>query len=115
MLAIPPPMLASPGGKPFTSPKWLYEIRGTGYRCLARAGGDLPVDLRTRNGGDCTRRHLEVAQVLNALPGGSQAIDDKACLLPDSQRAAPGSVAALHDRPLLVALSRALLAPMARR
>jgi hypothetical protein len=32
---IPAPMLASPGGKPFTSPDWLYEIKFDGYRCMA--------------------------------------------------------------------------------
>ncbi len=35
---IPAPMLASPGGKPFTSPDWLYEIKFDGYRCLAGIG-----------------------------------------------------------------------------
>lgn len=47
-------MLATPGGKPFTDPAWLYEIKWDGYRCLARAGGGRPVELRTRRGADCT-------------------------------------------------------------
>jgi ATP-dependent DNA ligase len=31
-ITIPTPMLATPGGAPFTSPDWLYEIKFDGYR-----------------------------------------------------------------------------------
>jgi len=60
MLMIPAPMLASAGGKPFTHPDWLYEIKFDGYRCLARAGRGDPVELRTKRGVDCTQWFPEV-------------------------------------------------------
>ena len=37
-------MLAAEGGKPFTDPGWIYEVKYDGYRCMARAlldSGDL--------------------------------------------------------------------------
>lgn len=86
MLAIPAPMLASEGGKPFTNPEWVYEIKYDGYRCLARAGGGQPVELRTKSGVDCTKWFPEVAQLLKKLPGGPHVIDGEACVLDDIGR-----------------------------
>jgi ATP-dependent DNA ligase len=60
-VTIPAPMRASAGGKPFTSPDWLYEIKFDGYRCMARAGGG-PVELRTKSGANCTAWYPEVAR-----------------------------------------------------
>ncbi|MCC2673276.1 MAG: hypothetical protein K0R58_223 [Ramlibacter sp.] len=79
-------MLASDGGKPFTSPDWLYEIKWDGYRCLARAGGGLPVQLRTKNGTDCTGWYPEVVSALATLPGGPHVLDGEACVLDDVGR-----------------------------
>jgi len=50
-------MLATPGGKPFTSPDWLYEMKCDGYRCMASVMGDH-VQLRTKAGTDCSPMHL---------------------------------------------------------
>lgn len=47
-------MRATEGGKPFSSPDWIYEVKYDGYRCLARAGAG-PTELRTKNGVDCTK------------------------------------------------------------
>jgi bifunctional non-homologous end joining protein LigD len=84
-IPIPAPMLASPGGKPFTSPDWLYEIKFDGYRCLARAGNG-PIELRTKNGTDCTAWYPEVATALAELPGGPHVIDGEVCVLDDLGR-----------------------------
>ena len=95
MLPIPAPMLATPGGKPFTSPDWLFEIKWDGYRCMARAGGGHAVELRTKNGADCTGWYPEVARALDALPGGPHIIDGEACVLDDLGRS---DFEALHAR-----------------
>jgi bifunctional non-homologous end joining protein LigD len=79
-------MLATEGGKPFTDPDWVFEIKYDGYRCLARAGGGQPVELRTKSGVDCTRWFPEVAMLLEKLPGGPHVIDGEACVLDDIGR-----------------------------
>ena len=79
-------MLASPGGKPFSSPEWLYEIKFDGYRCLARIAGGQ-VQLRTKNGTDCTAWYPEVAEALAGVPGGPHVIDGEAAVLDDLGRA----------------------------
>lgn len=79
-------MLATPGGKPFTSPDWLYEIKFDGYRCLARAGAAEPVELRTKSGADCTKWYPEAAETLARLPGGPHVIDGEICVLDDLGR-----------------------------
>jgi len=86
MLTIPAPMLAAEGGKPFTHPDWIYEIKYDGYRCLARAGGGQPVELRTKRGVDCTQWFPEVAQLLSELPDGPHVIDGEVCVLDDIGR-----------------------------
>lgn len=53
-VVIPAPMLATPGGLPFTSPDWLYEIKFDGYRCIARVHARTEVELRTKSGTNCT-------------------------------------------------------------
>ena len=73
-IPIPAPMLASPGGKPFTDPNWIYEIKFDGYRTLAQFG-DGNVELRTKNGADCTGWYPEVAEALAKIPGGPYIID----------------------------------------
>lgn len=85
-LTIPAPMLATEGGRPFTSPEWLYEVKFDGYRCMARAGGGQPVELRTKSGADCTKWFPEVAALLAELPGGPHVIDGEACVLDDIGR-----------------------------
>jgi bifunctional non-homologous end joining protein LigD len=86
MLAIPAPMLASEGGKPFTSADWIYEIKYDGYRCTARCGGGQPVELRTKSGVDCTKWFPEITDLLAVLPGGPHVIDGEACVLDEIGR-----------------------------
>jgi bifunctional non-homologous end joining protein LigD len=85
MLAIPAPMRATEGGKPFTDPAWIYEVKYDGYRCMARAGGE-PTELRTKTGVDCTGWFSEVAGLLAALPGGPHVIDGETCVLDEIGR-----------------------------
>jgi bifunctional non-homologous end joining protein LigD len=86
MLAIPAPMRATEGGKPFTDPAWIYEVKYDGYRCMARAGGGEPTELRTKTGVDCTGWFPEVAGLLAALPGGPHVIDGESCVLDEVGR-----------------------------
>jgi bifunctional non-homologous end joining protein LigD len=78
-------MLATPGGKPFTSPEWLYELKFDGYRCLARVE-DGRVQLTTKAGTDCTGWYPEVGQALSKLAGGPHVLDAEACVLDDIGR-----------------------------
>jgi bifunctional non-homologous end joining protein LigD len=86
MLAVPAPMLASEGGKPFTSSDWIYEVKYDGYRCLARCGGGQPVELRTKSSVDCSKWFPEITDLLAVLPGGPHIIDSEACVLDEIGR-----------------------------
>jgi len=79
-------MHATEGGKPFTDPAWIYEVKYDGYRCLARAGGGQPTELRTKSGVDCTAWFPEVADLLAMLSGGPHVIDGEVCVLDDIGR-----------------------------
>jgi bifunctional non-homologous end joining protein LigD len=79
-------MRATKGGKPFSSPDWLYEIKYDGYRCLARAGGGQATELRTKAGVDCTKWFPEVADLLSSLPGGPHILDAEVCVLDEIGR-----------------------------
>jgi bifunctional non-homologous end joining protein LigD len=85
MLAIPAPMRATEGGKPFTDPAWIYEIKWDGYRCMARAGAGA-TELRTKNGVECSKWFPEVATLLAELPGGPHVIDGEVCVLDEIGR-----------------------------
>jgi bifunctional non-homologous end joining protein LigD len=84
-MTIPAPMLATAGGKPFSSPDWLYEIKFDGYRCMAGIGSGV-AELRTKNGTACTHWYPDIAQGLSKLPGGPHLIDGEACVLDDLGR-----------------------------
>lgn len=73
-------MLSAPGGKPFTSPDWLYEIKYNGYRCMARVA-DGAVELRTKSGLECTLWFPELTRALANVPGGPHVIDGEVCVL----------------------------------
>ena len=79
-------MRATEGGKPFTDPAWIYEIKYDGYRCMARAGGGQPTELRTKRGVECTKWFPEIADLLATLPGGPHIIDGEACILDEIGR-----------------------------
>jgi bifunctional non-homologous end joining protein LigD len=78
-------MLATPGGTPFSSPDWLYEIKHDGYRCMARIT-DGQVELRTKSGLECTAWFPELTRGLASVPGGPHIIDGEVCVLDDLGR-----------------------------
>jgi bifunctional non-homologous end joining protein LigD len=86
MIAIPAPMLATDGGRPFTSADWHYEVKYDGYRCLSHANSGSPVELRTKSGADCTKRFPEVTEVLSDIRGGPHVVDGEICVLDDIGR-----------------------------
>ena len=53
---------------PVPEPGWLYELKHDGYRVLARTHR-RQVELRTRNGADCTAWYPEVERSLASLAG----------------------------------------------
>jgi len=85
VVAIPAPMRAKPGGRPFTSPDWIFEIKYDGYRCMARIDQGH-VELRTKNHADCTAWYPEVAQLLASVPGGPHVLDGEAAILDEIGR-----------------------------
>jgi bifunctional non-homologous end joining protein LigD len=78
-------MLPTAGGKPFSSPDWIFEPRFDGYRCLARFGAGA-VELRTRSGLDCTSWFPELCESLAPVVGGPYIIDGEACVLDNEGR-----------------------------
>lgn len=88
MPSIPAPMRASQGGKPFTSDDWIYELKYDGYRCMAQAGGDAgAVELRTKQGVECSAWFPEVATLLGELKDGPHIIDGEIVVLDEVGRA----------------------------
>ncbi|HET7607799.1 MAG TPA: DNA polymerase ligase N-terminal domain-containing protein, partial [Gammaproteobacteria bacterium] len=67
------PMLATPG-KPFSDPKWVFELKYDGYRLFGekRAG---EVRLYSRAGNDFTATFPEIAEIVVALPFPQLIID----------------------------------------
>lgn len=82
MISIPPLMLATDGGTPFTSDAWLMEVKFDGYRCAAAVENGL-VRLATKNGNECTHAYPEVVRALAKLQGGPHVLDGEACVLVD--------------------------------
>ena len=82
------PMLASPGGEPFTHPDWLFEVKWDGVRALAfirGAGRRREVCLQGRNLSPLTSRYPEVVQALSRLPLPSGLILDGEIVALDAQ------------------------------
>ncbi|HEX7236705.1 MAG TPA: DNA ligase D [Gammaproteobacteria bacterium] len=73
------PMLATPG-KPFSDPKWVFELKYDGYRLFAekRAG---EVKLYSRAGNDFTSTFPEIADIAAALPFSQFIIDAEVVVL----------------------------------
>jgi bifunctional non-homologous end joining protein LigD len=73
------PMLATPG-KPFSNPKWVFELKYDGYRLFAekRAG---EVKLYSRAGNDFTSTFPEIAEIVAALPFPHLIIDAEVVVL----------------------------------
>lgn len=78
-------MLASERRTPFTHEDFVYEIKYDGWRCLSGADRGR-VELRTRNGANCSKWFPEIGQVLAALKGGPHVLDGEAAVLDDIGR-----------------------------
>lgn len=91
---IPAPMLASPGGRPFTDAAWLFEVKFDGYRAMAQVGAD-GVQLLTKSGADCSAWFPEIVEALGAVRGGPHVIDGEVCVLDDLGRSQFND---LHER-----------------
>jgi bifunctional non-homologous end joining protein LigD len=85
-VALLSPMLAEKKEfAPFDSPEYLYELKYDDWRMLSDADHGR-VELRTKNGGDCTNWFPEVAAALKAIKGGPHVFDGEACVLDDLGR-----------------------------
>ena len=76
------PMLAKLA-KPFSAPRWLFEIKYDGYRLLAEKR-QQDVMLYSRNGHDLTASFPEIAQCLRKLPLDSFIMDGEAVVHDDA-------------------------------
>jgi bifunctional non-homologous end joining protein LigD len=78
------PMLLTDRRPPVPAPGWLYELKHDGYRVLARTGAGR-VELRTRNGADCSGWYPEVVAGLVTLRG-QHLLDGEVCVLDEVGR-----------------------------
>ena len=69
-----PPMEARPVEELPSGPRWRYEPKWDGFRCLAFRDGD-EIALRSKSGQDLGRYFPDVAAALLGLPGRSFALD----------------------------------------
>jgi bifunctional non-homologous end joining protein LigD len=83
-LADVSPMLLTDRRPPVPAPGWIYELKHDGYRMLASLSR-RHVQLRTRNGADCTAWYPEVVQGLATL-AGEHILDGEVCVLDDVGR-----------------------------
>jgi ATP-dependent DNA ligase len=87
VITFPAPMHAPEAlRQPFTDPEWIYEIKFDGYRCLAgiedgEPGDAARVELRTKNGANCTAWFPEVGRSLACIAGGPHVLDGEVCVL----------------------------------
>ena len=79
------PMLLTDRRPPVPEPGWLYELKHDGYRVMARISAGA-VELRTRNGADCSCWYPETVAGLAGLRG-QHLIDGEVCVLDDLGRA----------------------------
>src|SRR5688572_12946785 len=59
-------MLASPGGDPFDSSEWLFEIKWDGYRAIAECKKGK-VELYSRNGISFNKKYESIAGALTKI------------------------------------------------
>jgi bifunctional non-homologous end joining protein LigD len=62
------PMMAKPGGKPFSSEDWIFELKWDGYRAVAETG-DGPVKFYSRNGLSFANKYEAVYNSLQDING----------------------------------------------
>ncbi len=78
-------MLATLVDRPFSDPRWIFEIKYDGVRVLASRAGDR-VELRGRSGTVVTGRYPEIALALRALPLGRFVLDGEIVALDERGR-----------------------------
>jgi len=74
------PMLATLSERPFSDPRWLFEIKWDGVRALARIE-DGKLKLRARSGSDITSQYPDLAGLLGAFSGHQALIDGEIAVL----------------------------------
>jgi bifunctional non-homologous end joining protein LigD len=74
------PMLATPGGKPFDDPKWIFEVKWDGVRTLAYLGGDR-TRLVSRRGRDVNEQYPELVEMHELLAGDNALVDGEIVVL----------------------------------
>jgi bifunctional non-homologous end joining protein LigD len=77
------PALASPGGRPFSSPEWLFEIKWDGVRTLAQLR-EGKIRLWSRSHRDITREYPEMAELPQHVDAREAWLDGEIVVL-DSQ------------------------------
>ncbi|HMD30471.1 MAG TPA: DNA ligase D [Candidatus Acidoferrales bacterium] len=68
------PMLATLGDRPFSEPRWLFEIKWDGVRALAWIRGGA-LTLRARSGADVTQQYPELAALPKSFGAGQAILD----------------------------------------
>lgn len=79
------PMLATPGGKPFDSRDWLFEVKWDGARTLALFDNGT-LRLISRRGRDVTEQYPECQQFADRLAAWNAAVDGEVICLDGSGR-----------------------------
>ncbi|HUH02315.1 MAG TPA: DNA ligase D, partial [Kofleriaceae bacterium] len=79
------PMLCMSRERPFSDPRWVFELKYDGYRLMAGASQGV-ASLRYRSGLDSTALFPEVVAALTALPYASFILDGEAVVFDDDGR-----------------------------
>jgi bifunctional non-homologous end joining protein LigD len=95
---IAQPMLATPVDEPFDDPKWLFELKWDGYRCLATIERDGSVKLVSRNGKDFGPKFPELAGLAEAFSERPLIVDGEIVVLDDDGRPSFGKLQERLDR-----------------
>ncbi|MEU6119646.1 non-homologous end-joining DNA ligase [Streptomyces sp. NPDC047117] len=82
------PMLATSGPLPVdgAGPRWAYEVKWDGVRCVVSAPGDGGVRLVTRRGNDVTAAYPELAGLGDRLRGRPAVLDGEIVVLDERGR-----------------------------
>lgn len=86
--ASPPaiePMLATPGGEPFDSKDWLFDVKWDGVRALAAIDRGT-LRLTTRRGNDVTSQYPELEELASRLSARNGLIDGEIIALDEGVR-----------------------------
>jgi len=73
-------MLATPGGKPFDDPKWLFEVKWDGVRTFAYLGAEA-TRLVSRRGRDVNVQYPELLEMHGLLSGDNALVDGEIVVL----------------------------------